>query len=359
MSTMGNSYVESRAEVWRQTASRIADELKHDRDQDRLAKVSSLLHAFRAEGVHCDIKDMVQALREQGVRVRSGGPEISRRDALDLGLNDGAATGSDAPSADAGIRVSHWRAGEVGRPVSLGDAPDFPTSSTDVVRWFDVDPRGSDPSPESVRKITAQLQPWCAGLDEMIVRDLMTPDALPKSETYGDERTGIRTVSVPALVTREILDDDDDFDGVDEQLVLQIVELVVGPGWMITCWHSSRTILGGGVVREGPSLLREPFVSHVGHRWLHDPTDFTDHERAKDACDLAIYLARSLVATYGASLRMLQRWVSSWEVNFYMSLGDQQDRGTRWEAQPSGSRSRTPLRRSATSWPSWVSSRGA
>lgn len=320
MSTLGNQTTALLDPSWHEVASRIADELRHDPRQDRMAKVSSLLHTFRSQGSHCDIPEMVSALAARGIMVRAGESEISRRDVLDLYLSDAEAA-PQAGAAAPGIRLSRWRTGQVGVPEPF-DGIDKPDMATDEMYWFDVDPRGTDPSPEVVREVTDQLQPWCPGLNKMIVRDLLTPDIEPKSETYGSERTGVRTISVPALVAREIPDDDDDFDGLDEQLVIQIVELVVGPGWMVTCWHRSRTLVGGGVAHEGPPLVREPFLSHVGHRWMHDPTDLADTTEAKEVADLAIYLARSLVATFGASLRMLQRWVSSWEVGFYTTLGD-------------------------------------
>lgn len=320
MSTMEDGRTTHRAEWWRQAANRIADELHHDR-QDRMAKVSSLLHAFRGQGAHCDIQDMVDALEERGVAVQPCGKEISRRDVLGLSLTDPSKTAPTMPGA--GIRVSEWRTGEVGWPQPLDPDAGPATPGADVVRWFDVDPVGDESRlDDEVRRITDLLQPSCPEINTLIVRDLLTPDTLPKAETYGDERTGVRTVSVPALVARQVEDKDDTFDELDEQLIIQIVELVVGPGWLVTCWHRSRTIVGGGRPQEsGPPLLREPFLSHVGHRWTIDPTGSDDPARAKDANDLAVYLARSLVATYGASLRMLQRWVSSWEVKFYETLG--------------------------------------
>jgi CorA-like Mg2+ transporter protein len=312
-------------------AIRVADELRLDPSSHRTAKVSSLLHTFRGPGDHCDIADMMDALRAQEVTARAGNPEVSRRDVLEFCLSEEAAARTTQSRVDPGIRVSHWRPGEVGRARPLEDAGDPINDATNVVRWFDVDARGSEPSLDAVPEVSEKLQPWCPELNPMIVRDLLTPDAQPKSEIYGDERTGVRTVSVPALVAREIPDDDDEFDGLDEQLIVQIVELVVGPNWIITCWHPSRTLLGEGVVEEGPPLLREPFLNHVGHRWMHDAADAAEPETAKDAGDLAVYLARSLVGTFGASLRMLQRWVSTWEVEFYKALGghDSAGRGQR------------------------------
>ncbi len=174
-----------------------------------------------------------------------------------------------------------------------------------------------------MHELTARLKTWCPGLNKIMVRDLLTPDVQPKTETYGDERTGVRTISIPALIAREVPDDDDDFDEIDEQLIVQMVEMVIGPGWLITCWHRSRTLVGRGEVHDGLPLLQEPFMSYVSYRWTQDTKVRSGSGEPNGAGDLGAYLARSLVATYGASLRMFQRWVSSWEVEFYKTLGDQ------------------------------------
>ncbi|MEZ0578021.1 CorA family divalent cation transporter [Nocardioides sp. MH1] len=325
MSTIEGGPVELRAGSWRETASRIAAELHHGQRTERMAKVSSLLHAFRSQGGHCDIHDMVQALRDEGVAVRCDPDTISRRDVLDLHVGDGGAV---APGGARGVRVSHWRAGVPGTMVPLDDAAEAAEADQPpgVVRWFEVDPDAGDPAVQAA-DLLERLRPWCPELNLAMLTDLLTPDVQPKSETYGDERTGVRKVSVPALVTREQENKDDRFDGQDEQLVIQLVELVVGPDWMVTCWHPSRILRSGRPPEAGAPLLREPFTSHVAHRWVQDPVDAARPDRPKEAGDLAVYLARSLVATYGASLRMLQRWVSEWEVLFYTTLGDHDDQG--------------------------------
>jgi Mg2+ and Co2+ transporter CorA len=312
-------------------ARRIAEELQLDPGQHRMAKVSSLLHAFRGQGGHCDIGDMKRALSDQGVIISSSDAVNSRRDVMDLCLRDTEPAAT--PPAQTGIRVSRWRTQEAGRPQALDEDLDLGAGTEDAILWFDVDSPRGEPSAQLIHEVTSRLAPWCPGLNQVMVRDLVTPDTQPKSETYGDERTGVRTVSIPALIARQVHDEADKFDSTDEQLIVQLVEVVVGPGWMITCWHPSRTLSGSGVV-SGPPLLREPFLDHVVHRWLHDPADLSNGDRAKEVSDLAVYLARSLVATYGASLRTLQRWVSEWEVSFYKTLGDQ-DRDERAEREAS------------------------
>jgi hypothetical protein len=311
-------------ERWRdEVASRIADELRPDPSTSRRAKVSSLLHAFRTQGIHCDIGDMKRALSAQGVVLDSPPPAISRRDVLDLRLDpDADADHGEPPLGVSGVRVSMWSPGLVGTFAPLPESDEPHPVPTGGVLWFDVDPRGDDPSEDDVRELTDRLKTSCIGLNKIMVRDLLTPDVQPKAETYGDERTGVRTVSIPALIAREVPDDDDGFDGVDEQLIVQMVELVIGPGWLITCWHRSRTLVGGGEVDHGPPLLREPFLGYVSYRWSQDAAVLSASAQLKDARDLAAYLARSLVATYGASLRRFQGWVSSWEVEFYKTLGD-------------------------------------
>lgn len=311
--------------MWQEEcAERIAGELLLDPSHPRLAKASSLLHAFRGSGGHAEARDIKQALEAHGVVLRSPRPEISRRDVVELCSPNGAPAPA-GPDLDAqGIRVTHWSAGSAGRDAAPLSSLDREQRRDDQILWFDVDAAPLGASVEAVHArvhdVTTALAPWCPRLDESMVADLLGRDVQPKIETYGDERAGVRSISMAAIVARETPDDDDDFDGVDEQLVIQIVEAVCGPGWIITCWHPCRLLVGQGEVHDGPPLLREPFLSHVAHRWLHDDRDH-DGPGEKSAADLGIYLARSLVATYGASLRMLQRWVSTWEVAFYKTLG--------------------------------------
>ena len=78
------------AQFRNQVARRVADEVRQGRSHCRLAKVTSLSHAFRAPGTHSEIRGMVSALRQEGVGV-SGRQEITRRDVLELKLEEGSA----------------------------------------------------------------------------------------------------------------------------------------------------------------------------------------------------------------------------------------------------------------------------
>ncbi len=307
---------------WRTRAARqIADELRGRPPGRGFAKVSSLLHAFSSPRVHTDIGDLLEALEGEGLQLLSPREHISRRDAVEVVLEGGETeTLLAGSSGEASVRLTRWQQGA--EPIwEAGSQWRESGLAEGELLWFDVDPSGIDPSEESVGRLLDLLQPYCPELKTVMVRDLLTADPHPKAETYGDERLGVRTVSIPALIAREVPDEDDQYDGVDEQLLTQMVELLVGPGWMVTCWHPGRILVGGGKDKVSPGLLRAPFVAHVAHRWLNDPVEEGRPGSFKDSSDLATYFARSLVATYGASLRMLQRWISDWEGEFFQSLG--------------------------------------
>ena len=301
--------------------ARVKDELCRDGQQRKLAKVTSLSHAFRAPGVHNDLRDIIDALEGRGITVSPAADAATRRDVLELTLADKREAG-ERPLDAAGIRVTAWSPEGPGREERPLSAQALQPGSGDVL-WFDLDPLGDAP-PDVLRdrshQVSALLQPWCPAIDDAIVRDLLTPDDQPKVETYGDERAGVRKISLVAVIARELPDEDDEFDGAEEQLIFQIVELVVGPGWILTCWQPTRAYAGSAEPEVGPPLLREPFLSHVAHRWMTDHTTAEGTDHPKTSADLGVYLARSLVGTYGASLRWLQRWVSAWEAAFYKSL---------------------------------------
>ena len=126
-----------------------------------------------------------------------------------------------------------------------------------------------------VQDVTGRLEKWCPGLNEEMVRDLLRQDVQPKVETYGDEDDGLRGVSAVAVIAREQpTTADDPSDDVADELVFQTVEIIVGQGWLVTCWHPSRIVTGSGQ-EAGHPVLREPFLSYVHYRLRQDESDRT------------------------------------------------------------------------------------
>lgn len=103
----------------RDVAVRMAAEIRRGPGLCRFAKTMSLMHAFRWPGTHLDIEHVLGALNEQGIEVSSGPrdnaarPKVSRRDVLELTLNDAPVEGSSV-AQEPTVRVSAWRPGEPG-----------------------------------------------------------------------------------------------------------------------------------------------------------------------------------------------------------------------------------------------------
>lgn len=355
MSTDASNQSERDAADFRNdTARRIVREVRLAAriGQTRLTKVTSLLHAFRAPGRAAKFNDVKRELEGRGVRLDSGWTEIRRTGVLELSLSVIAEQRAAQPDADDTIQVSRWGPNSVGQERSLteDEAP-----ATNDVLWFNVDPPpapapdsavlhgrqetrrtqfprsqrtvspdqglrgGADPTAEvrdhRVRHVLNRLEGLCPGLDEEMVRDLLRRDEQPKVDTYGDENDGIRGISAVAVIARELPGTADDSDEVSEELVFQLVEMIVADRWIVTCWHPSRIHTGTTDDQPGHPILREPFLSHVRYRWLNQMTP-----QPKTPGDLGLYLTRSLIDTYGASHRTMERWVESWEVDFAKSL---------------------------------------
>jgi hypothetical protein len=202
----------------------------------------------------------------------------------------------------------------------------------DEVVWFHIT-AGQLPADDIQGALTAvvdevseRLAAWNLGLERDMLLDLLSPDPQPKVDTYGDERTGIRHVSTMAVVARELPDTEDDLDGVDEQLTFQLVENLIGDGWIVSCWHPARLLSGATADRSGValgsvptlSLLQEPFVQQVRRHWVVS-------EHMSTSGDLGMVFARELADAYAASQRMIERWVQRTEVQFFDGLSEEAD----------------------------------
>ena len=261
------------AEVTRaKVAGRIAAEVRRCGriDDQTLAKVSSLLQAFRVPGRSTRLSDVHAALAVEGIRMESGWtddsgvPDIRRSGVVRLFEAEPQQV-MPSPRSDLGIRLAVWRHGQAEKECAFPPVDLDPDGS---ILWFDVD---APSCPEEIETravlVTNELTRWCRELDVEMMRDLLREDPQPKVETYGDDHGPVRSVSVVAAIARELPGVDGDRDGVDEQVIFQLVELVVGDGWIVTCWHHSHVCGGADSDTPQAPLLREPFLCDVRRQW--------------------------------------------------------------------------------------------
>jgi hypothetical protein len=102
-------------------------------------------------------------------------------------------------------------------------------------------------------------------------------------------------------------------------LVFQLVEMLAGDGWMITCWHRSKRYAGAEEIAEGPPEGREEVMRGVERWWLQGGLS--------TAGDLATLVLHELVLTYPSAARVMLSWLEQWELDFHRRF-DQTERHT-------------------------------
>ncbi len=200
------------------------------------------------------------------------------------------------------VAVSMWRPRRTGEPWRADLPQDRPA---DGVLWFDVDFQCD------FDRVWEQLRPWrLKGLEPEMLREVLQPDPVPKVQVYGDESAGIRSVSVVGIQARSS-PEDAGTDAVNKgQLVVQLVESLVGESWIITCWHPSRVCTGARQeLTNEPPVLRAEVRGDVYRNWIA--------KAGRTSGDIGIYIARSLVDTYPVAHRAVEGWLESWEHVFF------------------------------------------
>jgi CorA-like Mg2+ transporter protein len=169
------------------------------------------------------------------------------------------------------------------------------------------------------------LPELCIGLEPTTITDLFLVDVLPQVKNIS---TTIRAVSAASVRCPRVESQE------THQLAFQLVELVVGDRWLVTCWHRERIHRGvdeSGIDGEVPD--RTPVIGAVEEMWTTAADDVTQQwvpgetraesgDQLLSTGDLALLLLRSLVDTYARSLHELQAWLDSWELHFYRRCTD-------------------------------------
>jgi Mg2+ and Co2+ transporter CorA len=206
------------------------------------------------------------------------------------------------------VAATSWSADRVGIPIDLSE------HHADDIVWIDICP-SLDESTAEAADLLEQIMPACPGLTRAMVHDLLVRDLAPTVVTYSAGEEPVRRVTVPAAVA---FDRPDSLapDGRSERVLIWTVKILVGDGWMVTCWHPGRE-LEAGLTREGEPTVRvlaESYVARVRASWSEHP------ETMRTSSDLGLALATELVRTYEGSQRAFERWTADWEVRVFGSL---------------------------------------
>ena len=198
------------------------------------------------------------------------------------------------------VRVAECRPGETPREVSLGEAQ----AGGDAVHWLDVDLHAfrERPAADAVAVLRELLAPLCPGIDDAMVADLLDADLWPKRRRYGN----VRGVSAASVVPGR---------GANPRsragsLTFQVVEMLAGTGWLVTCWHAPRTFAGAeeepGV---GPLGDHAEVVADIEEAWTEGG--------GSTAGDLGLIVIERLVDTYPDVRHALFDWLEAWELDLY------------------------------------------
>src|SRR4051812_3404453 len=299
------------AETDSQIAAKLAAQVDASADGITWRKTTTLLDLFGAYRLTTQVRDRIAAaLDEVGLIAKPAISEVQRFETVRLALDedrdgrpdehDRSRTMSRILPIDDVIEVSEWRPARQPERKTLFEC----TPTQDAVRWFHVDVTHSEPD-----MIFEALEPICRGLTLQMVVDLFTVDPRPYVHSYNDE-PHLRMVSAFAVTADESEEGASDADASKAgALVVQLVEMLAGDGWMITCWHRSKRYDGAEEIAEGPPLGRAGVIHGVERWWVQGGLS--------TAGDLATLVLHELVLTYPSTARVMLSWLEQWELDFH------------------------------------------
>jgi hypothetical protein len=291
-------------------AATLAARVAQSADGVTWRKVTTLLDVFGAYRLTTRVRERMEAALEQaGLEAKPPIRQVQRFETVRLSIRDEedphdergrSRTMSRVLPIDDVVTITEWRPGQAPEPKGLFACMPDPS----VVRWFDVDVIHSEPE-----TIFHALEPVCPGLTEEMVVDLFTVDPRPHVHAYTDS-PHLRMVSAFAVHTEESEEGASDADASKAgALVFQLVELLVGDGWMVTCWHRSKRYEGAEEVAEGAPEGHAELFEGV-ERWWREGGLST-------AGDLGTLALHELVLTYPSASRVMNSWLEQWELDFH------------------------------------------
>ena len=297
-------------------ARAVADEVRATETGMTWRKVTTLLDRFGAGRLTSDVRARIgNALAAAEVQVKPPIDDVQRFETvrLSVGLEGAQDEGRTrtmthvVPVAEA-VRISEWRPGERGRERAL-----FEAAPVEGALWIDLDVGHTEPE-----VAFEALAPLCPGLTREMLAELFTVDPRPKVSEHGAGE--LRFVSCFSVQAEESERGGGDADASKAgALVFQLVEILCGDGWLITCWHRSKRYEGAEEIAEGPPRGHHDVYRGVERHW--------SRERLETAGDIATLIIYELVGTYPQASRVLTSWLEQWELDFHRRF-DETERNT-------------------------------
>jgi hypothetical protein len=184
-----------------------------------------------------------------------------------------------------------------GKSPELLDHATPPPRAERGVWWVDVD---SSVDPDLLLETLRRHDP---SVDRALIDELLSRDELAKVDQATGGPRNVSMVGVDTAITGVA-----GGRGTGGHLVFQMVETLVGPDWIVTCWHRSESCTGGDPNWDEAAILRDEMVGQAERMWAESPVS--------SAGDMGTVLACVLAKRYKRAHRTLELWLQAWELDF-------------------------------------------
>jgi hypothetical protein len=289
-------------------AERLARDVAESSSGLTWRKVTTLLDLFGVYRLTQDVRERIGgAICAVGLEAKPPIAEVQRYETVRLALpaeeSSNGSTGRSRTMSrllplDDALRVTLWR------PDSPPEECSLFAIDPGAIAWIDVDVIHTEPD-----LVFEALAPVCPGLTQQMVDDLFTVDPRPHVHAY-DDTPDVRFVSAFSVHADESEQGAADADASKAgALVFQLVEMLAGEGWVITCWHRSKRYEGAEEIAEGAPEGHQAAYRGVERWW--------NHGGVATAGDLATLVLHELVLTYPSAARVMLSWLEQWELDFH------------------------------------------
>ena len=286
-------------------AERLADEVRTAEREGRRRswrKVTTLLASFGVRRLTPAVRaDMGEALRAAGLICEPSFVSIDRSDTVRLSIRDTTSPsevilvpgGGSVPDAFNGGTLTTWRTGLAPRGFTRANSDAL---AADEVLLIEVDPNA-----EPTESLHEALSVYCGeALTLEMVEDLLKADAVPKASVHD---AGLRMLSTFGVLATDDLSEVEEASTLHTstagKLVFQPVEMILGPNWLVVCWHNSQNVLPSGPSTEGSPILRQPMMDRVRGSWSASSLRTPD--------DLALLITLELARSYEHARALVER----------------------------------------------------